>query len=169
MEPRRDVALVIHAGNDDLVAGLEAAAERPRHLERQAGHAGADDDLARRAGAEEIGHGGVRLLPDLDGVARGGKRAAEIAGRMRHGGAHRLDHRPGHLGAGGVVEPDGAAVGQGGKLAAHTLDGERLHLGVFFVGRMRSGLLAAPGALCQASPGERLGDFGVDAHTDIEE
>ena len=59
--PGRDVRLVVEAGHDDLVAGLERRPDRPADVERQRRHVGAELDLVRRGGTEEVGDRGVGL------------------------------------------------------------------------------------------------------------
>ena len=60
--PRRHVAVVVNAGDQDLVALADPAGQRPRRVERQRGHVGAEDHLAGIA-AEEPRPGRGAPLP----------------------------------------------------------------------------------------------------------
>src|SRR5439155_26056765 len=52
--PWRHVRMVVEFGDDDLVARPPASAQRPREVERERGHVGAEHDLGGR-GSEKIG------------------------------------------------------------------------------------------------------------------
>ena len=52
LEPRRDVAVVVELRHDDLVAGLELAADRPRECEVERRHVRAERRLLRLAAQE---------------------------------------------------------------------------------------------------------------------
>ncbi len=86
-------------------------------VQRQGGHVGAEDDLAGRAGVDEIGHGLARLGDDAVAALRGGKKAVLVGIGVPIIRGHGVDDRLRHLGAARAVEKDGSR-GQGRELGA---------------------------------------------------
>ena len=125
-QPRRYVALVIHARDDELIARLPVAAERTRHLESQHGHRLAEHDFPAGGCSQQFRHRRVRPLIDRIGGLRGLEIAPEVAGRMDHRRRDRLGDQARHLRACRVIQVD-VAAGQGRKLAADEIDGEPCH------------------------------------------
>ena len=68
LQPRRDVAVVVEARDEDLVAGRERPSERTREREVERRHVLAEDRLPGLA-AEEPGRGRVRQLDELVAAA----------------------------------------------------------------------------------------------------
>ena len=91
LEPRRDVAVVVEARDEDLVAGLERPAERAAQGEVERGHVRAQDRLLGPA-AEEPRRGCVRLLDELVAAATGREGAAEVRVRLPQVVRDRVDH-----------------------------------------------------------------------------
>ena len=56
---------MLEAREQDLVALFQQMRERARQRKCERGHVGAEHDLARRGGAEEVGHRLVRQGDDL--------------------------------------------------------------------------------------------------------
>ena len=111
LEPRSDVAVVVETRDEDLVAGRERAAERPREREVERRHVLAEDRLLGPA-AEEARGGRVRLLDELVAAAAGGERTAEVRVRLAQVGGDRVDHALRALRPAGRVE-EGDARGEG--------------------------------------------------------
>ena len=112
--------MVLHPGDQDLVAGLERAPAPALGDEvDRLGRAAGEDDLAGRRGVEEPGH------PRAHAVVRHGGALAQVVhapvdvgvlGGVEPG--DRVDDAPGLLAGGGVVEVDQ-------RLAAHPLREDR--------------------------------------------
>ena len=79
-DPRGDVGVVVEPRADDLVAGLERAADGAGERHRQRGHREAEDDLRGRRAEQRAGAraGG---LDELVGGVRGGEHAALVGPR----------------------------------------------------------------------------------------
>ena len=81
-DPRGDVGVVVEPRADDLVAGLERAADGAGERHRQRGHREAEDDLRGRR-AEQRAGARARGLDELVGGVRGGEHAALVGRRGR--------------------------------------------------------------------------------------
>jgi hypothetical protein len=103
LQPRRHPGVVVQAGHEDLVAGLEGACGGPRQREVQRGHVRPEDHLVRVA-AEEPGRLVLGLLEDLPDPDAGGVARAQVRARLPQRPRDRLAHLVGHLGAAGGVE-----------------------------------------------------------------
>src|SRR5512133_3914436 len=128
LEPRRDVAVVVEARDEDLVAGRERPSERAREREVEGRHVLAEDRL-RGPAAEEAGRGRVRQLDQLVAAAAGGERSTEVRVRFTEIRGDRVDHGARALRAAGCVE-EGDAGDERGELCADRLqiDGRSRHL-----------------------------------------
>ena len=105
-QPGRDVGVVVHVGDDDLVAFAEhlADAEADQADERRRVHAEAD--LGRAARIDEQRHAFARIgdrLVDLDALAVA---AAALDIVVDEVAGHGIEHALRDLRAGGVVEED---------------------------------------------------------------
>ena len=109
LDPGGDVAVVVEARDQDLVAGLERAADRPREGEVQRGHVRPEDDLLVRA-AEEARRARPRLVEQHLGTAARLVGPADVRVRLAQVGADGVDHRVGHLRPAGAVEEDEFAL-----------------------------------------------------------
>jgi hypothetical protein len=125
-EPGGDVAVVIHGGDDDFVAGGEGAADGAGEGEGEGGHAGTDDYFAPVGGAEQGGGIAVGALDDVAGGDGGGEVAAEVGVGVEQAVCGCLGDGGGDLGAGGVVEMREGA-GEGREGGAHCVDGKFGH------------------------------------------
>ena len=105
LEPGRDVAVVVEPRHDDLVAGLELPADRPREREVERGHVRAEDDLLRAA-AEERGAGPARLVDERLGHPARLVGPADVGVRLAQVPRDRVDHLVRHLRAARPVEED---------------------------------------------------------------
>ena len=81
LEPRRDVAVVVEARDEDLVVRVERSPERAGQGEVERRHVLAEGRLAGLA-AEEARGGRVRVLDQVVAAAAGGERSAEIRVRL---------------------------------------------------------------------------------------
>ena len=102
-QPGRDIAVVIHAGQHDLVALPPVARDHAREMEDECGAVEPEDDLVRLR-AEQGGDGSVGVGHDPVGVARGAERAAVVGAMPDHHLAHARDHARRHLRAAGRIE-----------------------------------------------------------------
>ena len=133
--PGDDVAVVLHRGDDDLVARL--------HL-RQAEGGGQEVDALRGAAGEDDFVGGAGVDELAHGLAAGLMQFRGLLGEEVHAAVHvgvgvvilvgdGLDHTAGFLRRGAVVQVDqGLAVdgaAQDGEVGAYLLD--VVHIGVF--------------------------------------
>ena len=127
-EPRGHIGVVIHAGQDDLVAGGQPPPDTARHVEGQRRHVLPEHDLARRGGVVEVRSRLMGLVDQRSGCHGRPKTAAEIGVRREEGLGHALDHPARHLGTRGVVEIDAGAafVGRlkGGEFGPDPVDGK---------------------------------------------
>ena len=97
LEPRRDVAVVVELRDEDLVAGGERAADRPREREVERRHVRAEDRLVRRAAQERRAavsracatSASLRRLV-AEGAAEVRVRLAEVAGDRVDDGVRAL-------------------------------------------------------------------------------
>ena len=96
LQPRRDVAVVVEAGDDDLVAGLESATGGAGERERQRGHVGAERHLVGRA-AEEAAGGFAGRIDDVHGPLAGLERAADVGVGLAEIRRDGVDHLVRHL------------------------------------------------------------------------
>ena len=103
LEPRRDVAVMVEAGDDDLVSRLEAAARGARQRERQRGHVGAERHLFGRA-AEKAAGGLARGIDDAHGALARLERPAHVGVGLAQIRGDGVDHLVGNLGPAGAVE-----------------------------------------------------------------
>ena len=137
-DPGRDVGIVIEAGDQQLVATLQVAADGAAQREGQRRHVGAEDDFVGRA-IEEVGHGLVRLLDDQFAALAGEKRSAEIGVPLRQVFGDGVDHLLRYLSAAGRVEENGGLavdrLAQRWKLLADPLDIEFAYRGGDFCTR----------------------------------
>ncbi len=128
LQPGRDVALVVHAGEDDLVARHEAATERARHMIGQRRHVGADDDFPGRGRPQEIGHRLMGVVHDLLRGERRGEKAAEIGIGGKQAVRYGVGHGTRHLRAGRIIQIDAPATfvaeTKRRKILAHAVDGK---------------------------------------------
>ncbi len=113
LQPRRDSAVVVQAGHEDLVAGAEGARGGPRQREVQCGHVRPEDHLARVA-AEEPGRLVLGLLEDLPDAPAGGVARAEVRARFPERPHDGVAHFVGHLRAAGSVQ-EGETLPQRGE------------------------------------------------------
>src|SRR6478672_9207348 len=156
LEPRRDVAVVIEARHEDLVAGRECPSESAREREVEGRHVLAEDRL-RGPAAEEAGRGRVRQLDQLVAAAAGGERSTEVRVGLAEIRGDRVDHRSRTLRAAGGVEEGDAGV-ERGELCPDSLqiDGRGRHLSLL-ERRQRQPMLAQLlpvelGLLAEAGP-----------------
>src|SRR6202008_3955731 len=91
LQPRRDVAVVVEAGDEDLVAGRKRPSERPREREVERGHVLAEDRPRGRT-AEEASRRGMCELDELVAAAAGGERSAEVRVGLAEIRGDRVDH-----------------------------------------------------------------------------
>ena len=131
LQPRRDVAVVVEACDEDLVAGRERPSERAREREVERRHVLAEDRLRGRT-AEEASRGGVRQLDELVAAAAGGERSAEVRVGLAEIPGDRVDHGTRALSSAGSVE-EGDAGAESGELCADRfqIDGGGRHLALF--------------------------------------
>ena len=103
LQPGRDIGIMIHASEQDIVAGLPVGGNQRRHLEEQAGGIEAEDHFI--FGAIEAGRGGgERGFDDGAGRYRRAEGAANIGAGGNHGVAHRLHDPARDLGASRRIE-----------------------------------------------------------------
>ncbi len=109
--PRDDVGVVLHLGDDDLVAGLERMGEGVRHQAQAVGGPAREDDLLAMTRADELLHAVARQLVQL------GRLLAERVDRPMDVGVaalvvahHGLDDLPRLLAGGRGVEVDHAVA-----------------------------------------------------------
>jgi hypothetical protein len=112
LQPRGDVAVVVEARDEDLVAGSQRPSERARECEIEGRHVLAEDRLAGSA-AEEAGRGRVRQLDELVAAAAAGERSAEVRVGLAEIRGDRVDHGARALRAAGCVEEGDAGVKRG--------------------------------------------------------
>ena len=121
LQPRGNVGVVVEAGDDDFVSGLQLAANGAGHGVGQRGHVGAEGDFVGGA-VQEVGHGAAGFGDHGVGAAAGGVGSAGVgvvaAQVVGDGVDHALrDLRP----AGAVEERGGVSVdglGEGRELGA---------------------------------------------------
>ena len=119
LQPRRDPGVVVQAGYEDLVAGLEGTRGGPGQREVQRGHVRPEDHLVRLA-AEEPGRLVLGLLEDFPDADAGGVTGAQVGAGLPERPRDRLAHFVWHLGAAGGVEegeplPQGREAGPDGR------------------------------------------------------
>ena len=106
--PGHDVGMVLHAGDQHAITGLEVGtAPAPRDQVDRVGAAHGEDDLLRGGGAKEAGDGGARFL------VQGGRAHAALVQTAVHRAVlaaqeaiHAFDDGERLLGGGGAVEVD---------------------------------------------------------------
>ncbi len=104
---------MVEAGDQQLVAALQFAANGAAQREGQRGHVGAEDHLVGRA-IEEVGHRGARVGDHLVGALAGDERPAGVRVDSRQVIGDSVDHALRHLGTAGRVE-------ENSRLAVHRL------------------------------------------------
>jgi hypothetical protein len=103
LPPRIHVRVVIELGDDDLVAFAPAPRQRPRQMERQGRHVGAEGDLVGRR-VEKVGERGARSRNQRIGFDAGRIGPVRVGVVVQQVLAHRVSDRRGHLGASRPVE-----------------------------------------------------------------
>ena len=103
LDPGGHVAVMVEARDEDLVAGLQLAAEHARQVEVDGRHVRAEDDL-RGAAVEEARAGGLGVVDDLVDAMAGRVGRSEIRARVAQGVRDRLSDLVRHLRAAGGVE-----------------------------------------------------------------
>ena len=125
-QPGGDVGVVIHAGHDQLVAGLEGLADGPAQVEVERGHVRPEDDFLPVRRVEEVRDGLACGMFHGVGALAGGERAAMIGVHAGVVFGHGIDHPLGNLGSGRVVEMHGQrAAGVHGALQCRELGAQR--------------------------------------------
>ena len=69
---------MIHAGDYDLVAGIQPAGQGTGDMKGEGGHVRAEHDLVRGRGVQKVCHSGVRLVQDCVRLLAGGKGALMV-------------------------------------------------------------------------------------------
>lgn len=142
--PRRDVGVVVEAGDDHLVAGAPRGGERLRDVEGQRRHVRPEHDAVGVVGADERRCCSARLLQAAVGGLRRGEGATDVGVLVQQRVADSVGHDGRHLTAGGAVEAhralSGDLAGEAWELRAHPLDVETL-------AETLVGTLAHPGRL----------------------
>ena len=125
-QPCGDVGVVIHVGDDDLVAFLKHLADAEADQPDERGGVHAETDFRRAVGVDQQRHAFARIGDRLvDGDAAAVAAAALHIVRDQMVG-HRVENALGDLRAGGVVHEDEVAgPPQGRKHGADGFDGER--------------------------------------------
>src|SRR5439155_15625433 len=123
LQPRRDVAVVVETGANDLVALAPVTRRRARKREVERRHVGSERDLVDGR-AEETCRGLVRLDEQRVRAPRGRERASGVRVRLAQVAGDRLDHAVGHLRAAGAVEERERLL-QRAEAGAHLLDGRQ--------------------------------------------
>ena len=117
-EPGRDVGVVVEAGEQDLVSGLEFAANGAADGEGQRGHVRAEDDFVSAA-VQEVGHGAAGSGDHRVGAAAGGVGSAGVGVVVAQVVGDGVDHALRDLRSAGAVEEGGGVsvdgLGQGGN------------------------------------------------------
>ena len=75
--PRRVIRVVVQAGDDDFVTGLEFVSERPAQPEGQRGHVRTEHDFARLA-SQQVGSRPMGLVDHRVAFATRAERAVEV-------------------------------------------------------------------------------------------
>ena len=117
--PWGDVCVVIELGDDDLVPGAPASPERPRHMERDRRHVGAEGDLVWRR-PEECPEPAPRVTKQDVGLLTGRITPVRVRVVMQQVIHDRVGHDMGHLRAAGAVE---VRDGQAAMLAEQRREG----------------------------------------------
>ena len=124
-QPGRDVGVVIHVGDDDLVTLAEHLADAEADQADERGGVHAEADFGRAVRIDQQRHAFARVgdrLVDLDAVAIAATALDVVLDQMA---GHRVEHALRDLRAGGVVEEDEIAGPlQGRKHRADGLDRE---------------------------------------------
>ena len=97
---------MIERGDNDFVAGLQIAANRPGERERDGGHVLAEDDFVAVA-IEEVGHGGTSRSDRGVVAAAGFERATSVGVRVEEVILDGVHHLFRNLRASGAVEECG--------------------------------------------------------------
>ena len=104
-QPRRDVGVMVHAREDDLVAGREARPDRAAERERDRRHVRPEGDLVRVGRPEQVGDRGPRARDERVGLGARREGAMGVRAAVREVVADRVQARVGDLRARGTVEP----------------------------------------------------------------
>ena len=125
LEPRRDAAVVVERGDEDLVAGRELAARGARQREVQRGHVRAEEHLVRLAPEEPRGPR-LGLLEDPRHPMAGLVHRAEVRARLAERPGDRVADLVGYLRAPRRVE-EGEPLLEGEEALACGGDVELVH------------------------------------------
>jgi hypothetical protein len=117
--PRRVIRVVVEFGDDDLVAGVVSAPQRPRDMESDRGHIGAERDFIRLA-IKEIGNGLPRVGDQLICLGAGWIGPVHVGVVMEEIIIHRFGDRARNLCAPGAVE-----IGHG-EAVVHAFEGGKM-------------------------------------------
>ncbi|MNN38449.1 hypothetical protein D3C81_1524460 [compost metagenome] len=105
--PRHDVGVVLHLGDDDLVAGFDAQADAVGDQIDRLGAALGPDDVLGRGRVQEAGDDLARRLERLGRLVRQGMQApVDVGVAALHRRDQGVDHRTRLLRRGGVVQID---------------------------------------------------------------
>ncbi len=126
-QPGGDVAVVVEAGDDQGVAGVEGEGEGAGEGEGEGGHVGAKDDLFRAGGVEELRHRRAGLVQDGIRLLPGGKSPAVVGVGVEQVIVHPVQAVAGDLGAARVVEED-VRLGQRRELGTDSIQIQRHRL-----------------------------------------
>ena len=94
--PRRDVRVMIHLRDDDLVTWREGRGEGAREREGEGGHVRAERDLVRR-GVQQVRGGRAGRVDDLVGLEARWVRPVRVRVVVQQVVAHRIDDARRHL------------------------------------------------------------------------
>ena len=105
--PGHDIGVMLHLGDDDLVARPDRLAETRRHQIDRLGPTLGPDDLIRAFGIQEPRHGLARRLEGLGRlIGQGVQAAVDVGVGVLHRRRQGVDHRPRLLRRGGRVQID---------------------------------------------------------------
>ncbi|GAB1426057.1 hypothetical protein MASR2M16_32910 [Thauera terpenica] len=156
--PGHDVGVVLHRGDEDLVAGAQLGPPPAlRHEIDGFGGAAGEHDLFRMCGIDELLHGHARVVVELGGVLRQPMHAAvDVGVRFAVEAALGIDHRVRLLRGRAVVQ-----IGQPAAVDRAREDGkvgrqiERRQFGVYFATRGSGDGLTHSSSSSKAPPGRR--------------
>lgn len=116
--PWSNVGIVVQAGDDDRIAWVESAHQRPAEVEGQAGHVGSEHNLMRVRRVQEVGRRHAGFLHQRIRLAAGGECAFVVGIVLHQIILHPVKHRARHLRAGWVIQVNGLAS-EGRELRAY--------------------------------------------------